>query len=308
MDISTFTDEALAKIRSLIDERNYADAMAGCEELLQVSPGEIEALDLYEKARNAVIKENFKKVEQKIKEAKPLWKEERYRELLELYGKLMEYAPEYGKLQKLLKKAHAKAIAQWETGQRKIQESYKETIEREIKAKNWEKARGATKEFTATMQSSEMTDKYRKLVEDRYVENQLEKNRPILNSEKFEEILLIYENLLQHAPWNKKLQKGLAQTQKDFLYHQKDTELRLVKSDTLKIKILYNTKRYEECEQVCNEVLRVNNQNEFAQDFLKKVKKKLLKIRNKKVIEFVKQGFATLKPTYEKDPSAFTII
>lgn len=308
MDINTFIDEAFSKIKSLMQEGNYLDAMTGCEELLRVAPGETKALDLYKKARNAIIKENLKKVDAKIKAIDHLWKEEKYQELLGIYTQLIEYAPEYRKLQKLLKKAHEKATKKWNADRKTITDNFIRTIEQEIKASNWEKARQTAKDFTQTTNNGIAAEKYRKRVEDEYVEDQLKKNRPILNSEKFEEILLTYENLMQHAPWNKKLQKGLKQTQKDFIYHQKDAQLRLIKSSTLKIKILYNTQKYEDCEQVCNEVLRAENANEFAQDFLKKAKRKLAKIRDKKVIELVKQGFSALKPVYEKDQSAFTII
>jgi hypothetical protein len=282
--------------------------MTGCEELLKVAPGEGAILKLYKKARDHIIKQNIEKIDAQIDAAKPLWKEKKYQELLQIYSKLIEFAPEYKKLHRLLKKAHKKAVQQHTKQKEEVVNQYIAAIKKALKSKYWEEARKLAKDFKAATPNLGIASEYVKLVENTYVEDQLEANQAILNSERYEEIMLIYEGLLQKAPWHKKILKMLQNAQKDFIYHQRDLKLRMVKSGTLKIKILYNTGKYEECQKVCLENLRVNDQNELAQDYLKKAKKKLVGVRNKKVIEIVKAGFTSLEPYYTQNPQGFVTI
>lgn len=308
MDLDTFIQEGFKKIKTLIKEKNYVDAMRGCEELLKIAPGEGKALKLYRKARDKIVEENIKLIDKKIEELEPLWEKEAYSELVDAYIQLIEYTPEYRKLHKLVEKAQKKLIAQRTAEKDEIISYYTKNINDALKQKQFDRAREFTKEFKAKAPSLKITTVLKQKVEDEYVKLELEKSHSILKSEKYEEILLIYERLLEHAPWDKNLIKALQDAQRDFIYHQQDMELRMVKSGTLRIQILYNLGKYEECLQECKIALRINNKSKFAQDYFKKAKSKLKTICDKKVIEIVKSAFAALKPTYEANKSAFTKI
>jgi hypothetical protein len=74
---------AYDKIKTLMEEERWQEAHRACIELLRFDPDNIKTIRLKNKIEKNVKNINVKAIEDDLESLKPLWKEKKYKEILE---------------------------------------------------------------------------------------------------------------------------------------------------------------------------------------------------------------------------------
>lgn len=90
-----FLQKGWTKISELWKEKNYKDTIKACNEYLEIDPSDVRVIKIDSKARK-------KYIDKKLEMGKNLLERKDYRNLLNLYEKLLRIFPEYSKLHKLI--------------------------------------------------------------------------------------------------------------------------------------------------------------------------------------------------------------
>lgn len=300
--------EGLKIVKALMEQGNLQAALANCRELLKVNPYHRTVQKFLGKIEDRILQGNIKKVDIDIDSTMHLWKEGRYDDLLNIYNKLYQYAPEYHRLQKLIKKLTTKLSASQTAMRQDFIHKALAAIADLIRQQNFSDAILASSELlhydplNVEAQWSLMKAK------DGLIENKLRENARIVDSADFERAVEFYESLLNINPYNANV-KRLALQAKAHLAEQKLLAEKIhLNESVVRMEELFKSAEYEKTIQACEEILRIDSANFSAKLFAKKARTTIRIESNDLMVKKLKEAFTVSSAEYTKNTVGFVRI
>jgi tetratricopeptide (TPR) repeat protein len=292
-------------IKKLINEEKYKEAYSLCNKLLLNFPDNSVLNGLQKKIEKTVFKKNLKSVKKDLKKLKPLWKKQKYKELVEKLESLRSYVPGYAKVEKQLSKArrlyNKKAKKQVKHYFYDKINEIKKLFENDDYEKAYSTAKKLHKQFPKQQKSKEMLES----AKDKYIDFRLKQNKSLLNSDKFDQIQSFLKDLLKIKPDSNQIKSLLKRAEKRESISLEFEEKEFVYKSYERILTLYQKKKYEEALKALNELLKVEPDNLKALELRKKARKKFNRKLTKEVIEKIKRLQKKFKKEYLENKKEF---
>lgn len=305
LDPQTYIEQGLKIVKNLADKGDLAGAMNACQELLKVNPYDKSVHKYLEEIQEKILKENEKKVDADIESTMHLWKEGRFDELMQIYSKLYQYAPNHGRLKKLIEKLQEKTTETQKTSRQDFLAKALQAIKDLIKDSRFGDAIQACNElFSLDPLNSEGKELLLE-AKNKLIDQKLKENARVVEGADFERALEFYNTLLAINPDNEKV-KRLAETAKSHLGGQKELAGKIHFNESVdRMKQLFDAKEYEKVLQACEEILRIEPGNLTAKIFMQKASATIDEEIESKIIDKLKGAGAEAEQEYKKKKEGF---
>lgn len=299
------SEDIFGKIKTLMLEGQWLAAHRACLEVLRFDPENIEAIRLKNKIEKEVQKINRKAIEDDLKSLDPLWKEEKYEDLLFNLKKLDPYIADYPALKKIMIKAENGYKKQQWTKQQAFYLQELASIQELIAKKEFREAGIRAEKLLIlgihTNEINKLIDK----IKTEWINYQIEQNQGLLNSEKFEDILLFYQGLLIIDSKSAKILKLINVIKKQYQQSKIEQKREYIYQGLEKIKTLYQLKKYEKALEGAKEILDIDPSNHEAKIFYLKAKKITDNTIDNDLIAQIKTAQKKLEPEYKANKKDF---
>lgn len=297
--------QGITQIEALINEGKLKEAYSMCNKLLLNFPESGRLARLQNKIEKTVYEQNLKSVKNDLKSLKPLWKEKKYKDLVEKLSVLQQYVPGYRPVEKELEKAQKFYREQLVTEQKGAVDDFIKHIEKLIEEGNHHDAIVECQKFLGKIPGHEKVILLDKKARDLYVVQQLKENKILLDSKKFKEIEIFLKKLQQVNPQSGKIKSLLDKAAKRetvaIEYERKDFAYQSLEH----IYTLVQKQKWEKAVQALEELLKVDPKNMKALELLDKARAKFDKQLTKEVIEKTKQLQQKFKAQRKQTPKEF---
>lgn len=308
LDPQTYIDQGLAIVKNLVNKGDLASAMNGCQELLKVNPYDKSVHKYLEEIQERILKENEKKVDADIESTMHLWKEGKFDELMQIYSKLYQYAPNHSRLIKLIEKLQEKMTEAQKTSRQDFLAKALQAIKDLIKDSRFGDAIQACNEFLSLDPLNREGKELLAEAKNRLIDQKLKENSRIIEGADFERALEFYNTLLAINPDNEKV-KHLVETAKSHLGGKKELAGKIHLNESIdRMKQLFDAKEYEKVLQAAEEILRIEPGNLTAKIFMQKAAATIDKEVESKIVQKLKDAGAETMQEYGKNREGFVKI
>ncbi|MBI5753835.1 hypothetical protein HZA40_01680 [Candidatus Peregrinibacteria bacterium] len=299
-----YFDQLEQKINFFLTEKKYKEAFNLCKEAIVLYPDEGRFVKIKNRIEQAVESENEKIIQEKLDQIKPLWKEEKYLEILKILKALLAGSPNNNKLKNLYLKGENAYRKQYE----KLKEEFKNQQRKRLN-ETLEKNPGQLLDELFTLEKENPGNQEVKNIvlemEDKLIANKIAGKKELLESNKYDVIENFIDELrkidkfsrriqdLEQAIKTRKLEGEITQT-KEYVYGGEkylDTLMKLEK--------------FDKAIQVCEEILKVNPNNQLAKEILEKAEEKYHRQVKYQTAEAILKNYPTLKTEYKQDKNKF---
>lgn len=308
MDPELYISQGLKIIKGLISQGNLQAALNACRELLKVNPYHKEVQKYLRKIEEEIVEQNEKKADADIDATMPLWKEQRYDELMKIYAKLYQYAPRNIRLIKLIEKLQERLTQQQKDERDAFLNKAAAAIEGLLKEKHFADTIQACNELLGISPGNSAAEVYLKEAKTALIEQKLKENERIFESADFERALEFYNSLLAIDPENQRIKNLAFQVSERMAEHSLIADRVHLNESIVRMKELFKTGEYEKVLQACEEILRLDPNNLSATIFRKKAAKTLHREINILTLKKLKEIWAAMEPEYLKNPAAYARI
>lgn len=277
-------NEAYRTIKELIERHDWQDAHRACLEVLRFDPENIRIIRFKNKIEAEVRKLNKEAIKADLKNLKQLFKAKNFPVLMESLRRLEPFINDFPPLKQFMLKVQ-KA---YEIYTAKIQESLyiKEIahIKDMVAGGNFQEAlRQGEKLRLLNLHEKEVKALVQK-IKSTWVDQEISKSQALLQSDKYEDIILFYQNLLRIDGRSEKLKKLIENFKKKAQIQKIEEKRDFIYSSMEKIRTLYQLHKYESAMMASIEILNIEPENAQAKHFYNKTRVKVRKIINKEVI------------------------
>jgi len=297
--------DAMDRINALIMQEKWLEAHRACLEILRFDPENIKIIRLKNKIEKNVKKVNQKAIQQDLDNLKPLWDEKRYEELLKQLKKLEPYKVDYPPLENIILKAQGLYKAQFGEQQKEyIQQEMAEIKKLNSAGNHQEAIRRAEKLRTLALNEAEI----KKLITEirlRWVDSEISNNKSLLDSERFEDILIFCQGLYRIDSKSAKVKKLIEDKKKQYQNYKIQQKRDIIYKAIERIKTLYQLKKYTACMDTAQEIIDIDASNKEALTYFKKAKKRAEKLRDKELYKQMKALSKQEKQEYKKNKKAY---
>ena len=261
-------------IKILIKEEKYGQANKMLDQILLRESQNQEALKLKRELQSLAYKKNLQLVDQKIQEYQELFKQKKFKELLQKLKKLQTYAPGYSKLDKFVLQVYHEYE---KVSHNKSADTISELTKKLTELVNSKQGGQAIKLAQEHALKHSDNPAYQKVVIDtkrKVIDFKLKANKKALKKlnapSKFEFLKKLYLLDITYP----KIQQELYSAKKDLESYDKKQKKVYQREAQIQIKILLNQKKYPECMQACKELLKVFPNHRYATKFFEKARNK----------------------------------
>lgn len=305
IDPEAYIGEGLKIVKTLVEQGNLQAALGSCKELLKVNPYHRKVQKYLKNIEEMILEKNMEKVDSDLEATMHLWKESRYDDLLNIYGRLYQYAPNHTRLRELIAKLN-NTLAQHQKDERNtITEKMLADATEHIHQKHFGDAIQACNELLRIAPLNEQAVALLKQAKDDLIEQRLQENERMVDSNDFERALEFYAALLGVDPENQKVQ-NLALRAKEHLAHQKAVAAKIQLNESLvRLKELFKNAEYEKVIQTSAEIERMDPGNFTAKIFRRKAEKTMRAESDEMVVKILKETWPAMEPEVIKNPGNF---
>lgn len=305
MDILAYFEEGIRAIHDLIKKGDFQKAYLSCQELLKIDPYNQEVSGLLEKIQKQILDSNLQKVKEEIDKAEHLWGEGKYEELVQIYSKLLEYAPQYEKLYKLIEKANQK-MGKQETDRRSVFIAQAlSAIEKAFREKRYGEAiLGANELLTIDPQNKRALE-ISKRAREEIIDQKLKENEKIVDSGEYARAVELYESLLQIDPDSEKVKRLYMDAQQHLLGKKQTEEKILVNEGVKRLKELFDAQEYEKVVEAADGILQLDSRNITAKIYRQRAEETMEKEIDLAVLKKIQGNIPALREEYQKNQAAF---
>ncbi len=292
------------KINSFLTEGKFKEAFALCKESIIQYPSEPRFAKIKNRIEEAVEEENEKRIKDKLEAMKPLWKEEKYLDILKTLKDLLIASPNNSKLKSL-----------YEDAENSYKKQFKKLIEKFSKEQHQrldvilennpgqliEELYILTKENPGNQNVKNLVAEY----EDKLIAKKIEDKKELLSSNKYDVIENFLDELRKIGKANKRIQdievaiksrklEGEIVQTKEFVYGGEKHLDTLVKLE-----------KYDKAIKAAEEILKVDPKNIAARDVLVFSEKKYKNQLKNLAADSIEKNFQNLQTEYAQDKTKF---
>lgn len=299
-----FFDQLEQKINILMTDKKYREAFNLCKDCILKYPEESRFLKLKDKIEKAVIEQNEKVIKDKLDALKPLWKEEKYAEILKNLKELLKIDPNNSKLKDLYQEAEIAYRKQFEKSQEEFNKRQSDRLTELLNIypdKLIEELFILEKENPSNQNVKILVADFR----DKLIAKKIKDKEELLNSEKYDDIENFIQGLLKIDKSNKQIQK-ISQKVKAGKFQTSTTQAKeFVYGGDKYLDTLMKLKKYDKVIKVAGEVLQVDKNDQYAKNILEIAKRKYFKQLKNLAADSIIKNLPDLKTEYLKDKSGF---
>ncbi|MFA5947544.1 MAG: hypothetical protein WC806_01035 [Candidatus Gracilibacteria bacterium] len=301
-----FINQNKRNILALFAGKQYKEAYEKCQELLAMDPTLTDITELKKKIENEIIKTNKNVIKEHINKLKPLWKEEKYEDILRELKKLEFLDPNSMEIKKLFAEAQSLYLKKINTLKEKFLKNEDKKI-KELFEKGEDEQRFLDELFYLEKRNPgnkdvlKLSEKYRWLLIDRKIKSK----RDLLNSEKFDDIrnfLIQLKKIDEHYSKIKELEDEIKKRE---LESKIDAKKEFIYKSETNLDTLLKLKKYDKAIQVAEELLNIDKEDKQAKKIIQIAKAKLFNQTNKETVKMIKDAIPKLKQEYRQNKKNF---
>lgn len=267
--------QQLGQIVALAESGEIAKAFQAISGYVQAYGSDEEGIELYQKLKKKVYQTNLQKVKESISSVEFMWKQKRYSDLLHLYLKLQEYAPNYKPLQKLIQKSY-KAVQKEELSKRdSLSKQIIETVDNYIVNKKYAEALQFLENAIKQDPNNPMLQKLLLEAKHKIIDKKLATNKRKLQKSAATESYDFIKKLYELEPNYYKIQQLYAEEYYKLKDYYKNQKYIFEKEAKKQITILFNTKEFDKALHASQELIRTNSKSKTAKKFIPKILKEI---------------------------------
>lgn len=299
-----YLEQLEQKINRLIAEGDLEKAYVLCKDFLEKFPDLTTLVKLKAKIEDKIVIRNKKIIENKIDELNPLWKEEKYVEIIQALKEIAKLAPENKKIIKLLQKAqkaYQEKIENLKTefnkAQRKRLDELLNTNEEELMDALFtlEKNNPGNQEVLA------LTNNYR----DSLIANKIKTKKNLIYSDKYTDLENFLTQLKRIDNKNPRIPEIETFIKQRHHRTQIDEKQEFVYTGKQQLETLMKIKKYDKAIHVAEEILEADKEDKEVKKILKEAKRKFFKETKKLTTNEILKTQASQKEEYLKNKSQF---
>lgn len=260
------------QVRTLISSENWPEAYKLCNQILSYDPENSTFLKLKNFIEKEVKQINQKSIRSELQKLEELLKAHQYEEYLKGIAPLQTYITDFPEIgEKIL---HAKKLLDQEYQHRK-EETINE-IAKEIDEKK------ETLDFESTLQKLDQLSKLdfesnliknlQAKVRRNWISLQIKQNQGLLESQRFEDVIIFLLTLKKIDPENKQVLSLIKKVKANYQLQKIENKKDFIFKTIEEIKTLYITKKYDLCLELCERVLEIDGKNKTALSYSKRAK------------------------------------
>lgn len=299
-----YFDQFEQKINFLLTEKKYREAFNLCKEILMKYPEEKRFMKIRAKIEEATAEENERIIKEKLEELNPLWKEEKYSQILKTLKELLQVDPNNLKMKKLYQEAEIAYRKQFE----KLQEKFnKEQNERLTNLLNTNPVI-LMEELYVLEKENPANENVKKLVadfRDKLIAKKIKEKKELLDSAKYDAIENFIQELRKIDKYNGRIQDVEKQIKEKKFGTEMDQTKEFVYSGEKHLDTLMKLGKYDKAIKVAEEILAVNRNNTNVRNILQKANDKYSKQLRNLALDSIQDHFQELKTKYSQDKSSF---
>lgn len=299
-----FFDQLEQKINILMTDKKYRDAFILCKDCILKYPEENKFSKLKNQIERAVMEQNEKVIKDKLDTLKPLWKEEKYAEILKNLKELLRIDANSSKLKNLYQEAeiaYRKQFERLKTEFNKRQNKRLAELLNNHPDQLIEELFILEKENPNNQNVSILVADFR----NKLIAKKIKDKEQLLNSEKYEDIDHFIQELLKIDKLNKQIQE-VSQRVKARKFESAITQTKeFVYSGGKYLDTLMKLEKYDKVIKVASEVLQVDKNDRYARKILNTAIRKYSNQLKNLAADSIIKNFQNLKAEYLQDKGKF---
>ncbi len=300
-EAKTLLREAMVRINGLMAQEKWKEAHRACLEILRFDPENVKIIRLKNKIEKIVKKINVKSIREDIIKLDPLWREKKYGELLEYLKKLEPYVIDYPKIRTLIIKAQKAYKWQLLDEQEKEFLQEMEKIKKLAAESKYQEAVRLAEKLRILRLHEDQLISFLNNVRKEWIDHELQQNRGLTDSEKYEDILLFYQGLLRIDSRSAKVKNLMEKTKKTYQMYKIEQKREFIYKELDKIKTLFQLKRYVPVIEVAESLLEIDPFNKEARFYYDKAKYKSERISSREIYKQMKSARKQIKQEMKKN-------
>ncbi|MFC1600127.1 hypothetical protein ACFL3T_03820 [Patescibacteria group bacterium] len=302
------TDEkaqGIEQIKALILQDKLKEAYDHCNKLLLNFPESYRLVRFQQKIEKLVFKQNLALVKTELKELKPLWKEEKYEDILKKLAELQKFVPGYAAVEKEIQKAQKLLLKNKQHMQKDVLTQYMGQAEVHMKNKAYPAAITTLKRVIMKLPDYEPAMQMLTEAREFHIKKEIEDNKFLLNGKEFDKIADFIKHLKTIDPKSKEIKALVKKLSKKEEMAHKFKKMDFEYKSFEEIQILYQKRKYEPAIKALEEYIKVDKDNFKALELLDKARKQFDKILSKEVFTKIKQLQKKFKKQKHEMPKEF---
>lgn len=256
------------EVEKLIAEENLPKAYEICNRILSYDPENSTFIRLKTKIEKLVLTINRKAIARELHEIEHYLKEKQYAEYLKAIAPLQSYVTQYPEIgQKILA---AKKLLDQEYRQKR-ETAYRQLL-MEIKS--------SPQDYQSIIKKLEIFKKLKihprevseliKKIHKKHVSSEIEKNRALINSSKYEDILIFLLKMNKFDPGNTEVDRLIKKVNRTYREFKIESKKDFIFKTSEEMKTLYLAKKYDYCLELARRILDIDSKNRLALHYLTK--------------------------------------
>lgn len=299
-----YFDQLELKINSLLNDRKFKEAFSLCRETILQYPNETRFVKIKERIEKAVEEENENIIKNKLEEIKPLWKEEKYLEILKTLKNLLAASPNNSKLKNLYLDAEKLYRKQYESLNEKFNKDQRIRLDSILKENPSQLAEALyilTKENSGNTIVKNLVSEY----EEKLIAKKIEDKKELVNSNKFDVIESFLDDLRKINKFSKKIQEIESQIKSRKLEGEIVQTKEFVYGGEKYLDTLVKLKKFDKAMKAAEEILKVDPENKEAKEVLEDSAEKYKDQVKDLAVDSINKNLQGLKTEYDKDKTKF---
>lgn len=237
-----------------------------------------------------------------------LWKEGRYEDLMKIYSRLYQYAPNHNRLRELIAKLNQTFAKEQKQERQTASEAMLREIEKQLQEKQFGNAIERCNELIRMDPLNGQAAAYLAQAKTELIEQKINENERIVDGGDFERALEFFDTLLAIDPENTHVKK-LALRAKEHLAHQKAVAAKIHLNESItRMKDFFKNAEYEKVIQACAEIDQLDPGNFTARVFRKKSENTIRMESDAMMVKILKETWTAMAPEIAKNPDGFVKI
>lgn len=284
------------EIEKLIAEENLPKAYEICNRILSYDPENSTFIRLKHRIEKTVQEINRKAIREELQGIEHLLAEKKYAEYLKSIAPLQTYVNQYPEIARKI--LQAKKLLDQEYSSRREQ-AYQEILHSLRLGKNLDYQEIIQKLENFSKLGIHVTEIRQRLrqVRRKYIAEQIRLNHGLINSAKFEDILIFLLKLKKIDPQNKQILQLISRVNESYRDFKIESRKDFIFKTEEEIKTLYLKKKYDYCVELCRRVLEIDSQNSLAAKYLTRAQSKSNIESERQIITSIRQFYRNFPQT-----------
>lgn len=285
-------------------DKKYREAFNICKDCIFKYPEEGRFAKLKDRIEKAVVEQNEKVIKDKLDTLKPLWKAEKYSDILISVKELLRIDPTNSKLKDIYQEAEIAYRKQFERLQLEFNKKQNERLAELLNTN----ANQLIEELFVLEKENPNNQNVRILVadfRDKLIAKKIKDKKELLNSEKYSDIDHFLQELTNIDKFSKRIQEVSQQVKARKVETATIQAKEFVYSGGKYLDTLMKLGKYDKVIKAASEVLQVDKNDQYAKSTLKTAKRKYSNQLRNLAANAILKNLPILKSEYLKDKSKF---